>query len=154
MYFSSRSGIWETPQTLFDALNSRFSFDLDVCALPSNAKCPSFYTPEVNGLAQEWTGVCWMNPPYGKEIPLWLAKANEAAQQGATVVCLLPVRTDTQWWRDYVQHHEIEFLPGRLKSKGAEHYAPYPSAVVVMRPSKAVRLLADQVDDPRYSAAD
>ena len=114
--FSSRTDLWETPQDLFDKLDAEFHFDLDVCALPENAKCEKYYTPEQDGLAQEWTGVCWCNPPYGRQIGKWVRKA---ALSNTTVVMLLPARTDTKWFHDYILHKaEIRFLRGRLKFGG------------------------------------
>lgn len=71
--FSSNSGVWETPQEFFDRMNEEFHFDLDVCALPENAKCERYYTPEEDGLIQPWDGVCWCNPPYGRGVANWLA---------------------------------------------------------------------------------
>lgn len=101
--FSSATDMWATPQALFDQLDAEFHFTTDVCATPENAKCANYFTPEVDGLAQEWTGVCWMNPPYGREIGRWVQKAHDTAASGkATVVCLLPSRTDTAWWHDYI----------------------------------------------------
>jgi phage N-6-adenine-methyltransferase len=131
---SSKTDCWETPQWLFDDLNQRFHFKLDVCALPENAKCKAYYTPEQDGLRQEWRGACWMNPPYGRAIGAWIRKAYESAQNGATVVCLVPARTDTAWWHDYCMRGEIEFLRGRLKFGGAKCNAPFPSAIVVFKP--------------------
>lgn len=101
VHYSSASDEWETPQDLFDALDSEFGFDLDVCALPSSAKCEHYFTPERDGLAQNWTGTCWMNPPYGDAIAAWVRKAWESSRLGATVVCLVPARVDTAWWWDY-----------------------------------------------------
>lgn len=118
LMFSSKTDLWATPQTFFDELNSEFGFDTDVCALASNAKCAKFFTPEVNGLTQEWEGVCWMNPPYGRGIGMWLKKAYESSQKGATVVCLVPSRTDTRWWHDYCMKGEVRFIKGRLKFGG------------------------------------
>ena len=106
---------WETPQFLFDGLNAEFGFDRDVCATAQNAKCRAFFTPDDNALTQRWDGVCWMNPPYGREIERWMRKAFESAQQGATVVCLVPARTDTRWWHRYAMRGEIRYLRGRLK---------------------------------------
>jgi phage N-6-adenine-methyltransferase len=131
---TSKTDVWETPQALFDRLNTEFGFDLDVCALPQNAKCHRYYSPEVDGLKQEWSGVCWMNPPYGRTIKEWIRKAYEASRQGATVVCLVPARTDAGWWHDYCAKGEIRFIRGRLKFGGAKFNAPFPSAVVVFRP--------------------
>jgi phage N-6-adenine-methyltransferase len=112
-----------------------FAFDVDVCALPENAKVGRYFTPQENGLAQEWRGVCWMNPPYGRGIGAWVRKAYESAQDGATVVCLLPARTDTAWFHDYCQRGEIRFLRGRLKFGGSKNSAPFPSMVVIFRRS-------------------
>ena len=72
---SSTTDLWETPQAFFDKLNEEFHFDCDVCALPSNAKCSEYYTPEQDGLSQKWAGICWMNPPYGRQIGAWVKKA-------------------------------------------------------------------------------
>ena len=98
VHFSSRRNNWETPRDLFDKLNEEFNFELDVCATPENAKCKKYYSPEEDGLKEEWKGLCWMNPPYGREIGKWMKKAYESAVAGATVVCLVPARTDTAWW--------------------------------------------------------
>jgi phage N-6-adenine-methyltransferase len=131
VHFSSATDEWATPQHLFEKLNARFGFTLDVCATPENAKCPRYFTKADDGLAQTWSGVCWMNPPYGRQIKKWMRKAYESSQQGATVVCLVPARTDTAWWHDYAMKGSIEFLRGRLKFGGAVNSAPFPSAIVV-----------------------
>jgi len=128
--FTSTTDLWETPQELFDDLNSFYHFDIDVCAIPGNAKCERYFTPEDDGLSQSWNGICWMNPPYGREIGRWLKKAYESALNGATVVCLIPARTDTAWWHDYVMKGNVRFLRGRLKFGGAKNSAPFPSAIV------------------------
>jgi phage N-6-adenine-methyltransferase len=126
---------WGTPQAFFDGLHAEFGFTLDVAAQPGNAKCARYFTPEDDGLAQSWTGVCWMNPPYGKQIGEWVAKAHASAQQGATVVCLLPARTDTRWWQRYcVPPAHIDFVRGRLTFEGANNPAPFANAVVIFRP--------------------
>ncbi len=132
MCISAAQPIWATPQRLFDELHSEFQFTLDVCAIPANAKCQKFYSPVEDGLSQPWTGVCWMNPPYGRAIGLWVARAYRAALTGATVVALLPARTDTTWWHDYVvKAKDIRFLRGRIRFGEAKYSAPFPSAVVV-----------------------
>ena len=131
--FSSKTPEWETPQELFDSLNKIYGFKLDVCATPENAKCARYFTKEQDGLAQKWEGVCWMNPPYGREIGKWVKKAYETATQGGVVVCLLPARTDTAWWHDYAMKGDITFLRGRLKFGGSKNSAPFPSATVVFR---------------------
>lgn len=89
--FSSATDLWETPQSFFDALNEEFGFETDVCALPENAKCARYFTPEDNGLAQTWTGVCWCNPPYGREIGKWVQKAAMSANKmGQPLSCCCP----------------------------------------------------------------
>lgn len=135
--FSSETDLWATPQDFFNKLNAVFNFELDVCANHQNAKCPKFYTQEQDGLTQEWLGVCFMNPPYGREIGEWVKKAYESSINNlATVVCLLPARTDTRWWHDYCSKaQEIHFLKGRLKFGDAKNSAPFPSVVVIFRPS-------------------
>ena len=97
--FSRKEDCWETPQWLFDELNEKYHFDLDVCATPKNAKCERFFTQEQDGLAQEWTGNVWCNPPYGRQIGKWVKKAYES--KAHIVVMLLPARTDTGWFHDY-----------------------------------------------------
>lgn len=131
--YTSNSCEWETPVDFFGKLDSEFGFDLDVCATPENAKCARYYTKEDDGLEKEWTGVCWMNPPYGREIGEWMKKAYESAQSGATVVCLVPAWTDTGWWHDYAMRGEVRFVRGRLKFNGLNCNAPFPSAVVIFR---------------------
>lgn len=133
VHFSSATDLHATPQDFFDKMNAEFGFELDVCATAENAKCAKFYTKADDGLKQEWKGVCWMNPPYGREIGAWMRKANESAMGGAVVVCLVPARTDTRWWHEYAINHEIRFIRGRLKFGNAKNSAPFPSAVVVMR---------------------
>ena len=133
VHFSSATDLWATPQDLFDRLHARYGFETDVCATPENAKCPKFFTKADDGLAQQWSGVCWMNPPYGRQIGAWMAKAYRASQAGATVVCLVPARTDTAWWHDYAAKGAVEFLRGRLKFGGHKNSHPFPSSIVVFR---------------------
>ncbi|PGM47390.1 DNA N-6-adenine-methyltransferase [Bacillus thuringiensis] len=129
--FTSNTDLWYTPIDFFNKLNDEFSFEIDVCALPENAKCDKYFTPEMDGLKQEWKGVCWMNPPYGRVIGGWVKKAYESSLNGATVVCLLPARGDTKWWHDYCMNGEVRLVKGRLKFGGSKINAPFPSAVVI-----------------------
>jgi len=131
--FSSRSEDWGTPQKLFDELNAEFHFTLDVCASEDNKKCGNYFNKEQDALQQEWTGICYMNPPYGKTIKSWMKKAYESSLAGATVVCLIPSRTDTRWFHDYAMKAEdIRFIKGRLRYTGiANNVAPFPSLVIV-----------------------
>lgn len=132
--FTSNTDLWETPQDFFDKLNDEFQFELDVCAIESNAKCTRYISPEVDALKQEWhkiAKVCWMNPPYGREIGKWVKKAYEESLKGCTVVCLLPARTDTKWWHNYCMKGEIRFVKGRLKFGKSKNSAPFPNAIVI-----------------------
>ena len=130
--FSSDDMTYETPQYLFNKLNKEFHFTIDVCALPKTAKCEDYYTPEIDGLKQDWKGVCWMNPPYGRQIGIWLKKAYEESLKGAKIICLIPSRTDTKYWHEYcMKASEIRFIKGRLKFGEATNSAPFPSAIVI-----------------------
>jgi site-specific DNA-methyltransferase (adenine-specific) len=134
IHFSQDSDEWATPQWLFNALNKEFGFTLDPCCVRSNAKCDHYFTMQENGLLRDWgTETVFMNPPYS-DVAAWMRKAYGAAQEGATVVCLIPSRTDTAWWHDYVMKGEIRLLRGRLKFGDATNSAPFPSAVVIFRP--------------------
>ena len=131
--FDSKRQDWETPDSLFIPLLEEFGLALDVCATSQNAKCSKYFDIAINGLVQSWRGVCWMNPPFGEQ-GKWVRKAFEESQKNAeTVVCLLPARTNTNWWHDYVMKGEVRFIRGRPKFKGAEHGLPQPLAIVVFR---------------------
>lgn len=138
--FTSTTDLWETPQDFFDGLDAQYKFDLDACALPENAKCSRYYTPDQDGLTQPWTGTVWCNPPYGRQIGSWVEKAAHSAAEGATVVMLLPARTDTKWFHRYIYGKaEIQFVAGRLKFGGSKNSAPFPNMVAVFRPVVAQR---------------
>jgi len=136
-WYTSTSDDWGTPQKTFDELNAEFGFTIDVCASSHNFKVNNYFDVEVDGLAQVWDGVVWCNPPYGRTIKVWMQKAHEAWLNGATVVCLVPARTDTAWWHDYAaKATEIRFLRGRLKFERPglkSDAAPFPSAIVIFR---------------------
>lgn len=131
--FTSNTSEWETPQDLFDELNKEFSFVLDVCATFENNKCPKYFDIKEDGLKQNWRnwwGYKWMNPPYGREIGKWVEKASIMGK----TVCLLPARTDTRWFHDYIYNKlkvEIRFIKGRLKFGGSKNSAPFPSMIVI-----------------------
>ena len=134
VHFSSKTDEWSTPQDLFDELDAEFGFELDPCATKENAKCRDYMVRAEDGLARNWgKRTVFMNPPYGRAIGKWVAKAYLASLRGATVVCLVPSRTDTAWWHDYCMKGEVRFLRGRLKFGGAKNSAPFPSAIVVFR---------------------
>jgi phage N-6-adenine-methyltransferase len=130
--FASASSEWTTPQPLFDSLDHLFDFTLDVCATPENAKCERYFTAADDGLKQEWNGVCWCNPPYGRGLGKWVRKAFEASENGTTVVMLLPAFMSNAWWHDYViPHGEIISIRGRLQYGGVSYPAPFSSVIVV-----------------------
>lgn len=125
---------WETPQWLFDQLHREFHFTIDLCATKENAKCKRFYTIEQDALRQEWRGVCWMNPPYGRGvIDKWLKKATESPN--ATIVCLLPSRTGPPWFHRYVlgRAFEVRFIAGKLRFVGAKSVAGFCSMLAIYR---------------------
>lgn len=138
---SSAKQDWGTPWEFYRLWDSRYHFTLDVCATARNAKCALYFSPEQDGLAQDWgANSCWCNPPYGRTVGKWVKKARDASEAGATVVMLLPSRTDTAWWHDYVMagtresRLEVHFVRGRIRFEGAQYPAPFPSVVVVFRP--------------------
>lgn len=136
---SSNTPEWATPQKFFDELNAEFSFTLDPCSTDENAKCEKHYTKEDDGLSKNWGGESvFCNPPYGKELPIWVKKCYEESRH-ADVVMLIPARTDTRWFHDYIYNKaEIRFIKGRLKFNDGKSPAPFPSMVVVFRASQGV----------------
>lgn len=132
---SSNRKDWATPWDLYNRLDKEFNFTLDVCATKENTKCSRFFSIEDNCLNQSWAGeVCFMNPPYGQEITFFVEKAKEEAEKGAIVVGLLPARTDTRWFHEFVYGiAEIRFIRGRVKFVGASASAPFPSMIAVWR---------------------
>lgn len=133
--FSSKCGEWSTPQDVFDELDREFGFTLDVCATVENHKCGQWIDEKMNGLFVLWSGVCWCNPPYGRSIGEWVARAYEFSLRGVTTVLLLPARTDTKWFHEYIAlcADDVRFIKGRLHFGGAVNSAPFPSMVVVFR---------------------
>lgn len=132
---SSNSAEWATPPAFFAALDAEFHFTLDPCATRKNAKCSRFYTIEDDGLTQNWGGQrVFCNPPYGRKIGAWVRKAYEESRKpGTLVVMLIPARTDTAYFHDYIYHKakEVRFIRGRLHFNEAENAAPFPSMVVI-----------------------
>lgn len=133
--FSSNSNEWATPQAFYDELNAEFHFDLDPCATESNAKCDKFYTIENDGLQKDWGGArVFCNPPYGRELHRWVKKCyDESRKPNTLVVMLIPARTDTAYFHDYIYHkaREIRFVRGRLHFNESKQGAPFPSMVVI-----------------------
>ncbi len=137
--YMSKSYEYETPQSLFDELDKEFNFDLDPCASIKNKKCDKYYSKDQDGLQLNWIifpyiKTVFMNPPYGKDIGMWVKKAYEESRKGGIVVGLLPTRTDTKWFHDHVyKKAEIRFIRGRLKFEGSNNYAPFPSFIAIWK---------------------
>ena len=138
--FTSNTDQWATPQWFYDELNKEFNFNLDPCADEHNHKCEKYFNREQNGLTQDWSGYrVFCNPPYGREIGKWVKKAHDTNRDSnSLIVMLLPARTDTKWFHDYIYGKtEIRFLKGRLKFGGSKNSAPFPSMVVVFREGRS-----------------
>ena len=136
LMFSSKTDLWATPQDFFDKLNSEFNFTLDPCSTHENAKCKKHYTKEDNGLLKSWKGeTVFCNPPYGRELTKWVEKSyKENKENNTTVVMLIPSRTDTKWFHNYIYGiAEIRCRKGRLKFGNSKNSAPFPSMVVIFR---------------------
>lgn len=133
--FSSNTNEWATPIALFARLDAEFHFDLDPCCTHENAKCERHFTQDEDGLSRSWGGCrVFCNPPYGRELPKWVRKCYEESRKKDTlVVMLIPARTDTSYFHDYIYHKakEIRFLRGRLHFNESKQGAPFPSMVVV-----------------------
>lgn len=137
--FSSESDEWETPSDLFDTLDHEFHFTLDACATADNKKCDKYISKQEDGLKTDWGGQkVWCNPPYS-EVSKWVRKAFYETRTEKTIVALLlPSRTDTKYFHDYILNRaEVRFLKGRLKFSGAKYNAPFPSMIVIFRGAKA-----------------
>lgn len=142
---SSKNMNWCTPQDFFDKLNAEFHFVLDAAATAKSAKCRRYFTPETDALKQSWNcgGAVFCNPPYGRSLKKWIQKAYTESQSGQTIVLLIPARTDTAAFHDYIYGKaEIRFIRGRLTftdedgnppidAKGRPMPAQFPSMIVV-----------------------
>lgn len=132
---SSNTAEWATPQSFFKELDEEFHFTLDPCCTHQNKKCEKHYTKEDDGLSKDWSNeIVFCNPPYGREIAKWVRKGYLESTKGATVVMLIPSRTDTSYFHDYIYgKHEIRFIRGRLYFNDGGGRAPFPSMLVIMR---------------------
>lgn len=152
-HFYNSSKEWEAPETLFQPLKKEFNIMLDVCASAENTKCKAYIDRKLNSFNTSWftlveqikqeeTVAVWMNPPYGRGIDKWVKKAHEEAGKGVTVVALLPARTDTSWFHNYIYNkHEVRFLKGRVKFVDAKAPVPFPSMIVIFKPTKKLSLI-------------
>lgn len=134
----AKSQEWGTPKWLYDQLNEEFHFTLDACATAAIAKCEQFFSQQEDALMQRWAPATFCNPPYGTSLKRWIRKSYEESIRGCTVVMLLPVRTDTDWFHRYclVPGAEIRFIKGRVNFEGVpgRSRAPFPSMIVVFKP--------------------
>ena len=140
--FASIKQDWTTPKSLFNKLNEEFKFEWDLAADAQNALCEKFYSKENNGLNQKWDGVCWLNPPYGdktSKMVNWIKKAYESTvdNPNLTVVMLIPARSNTRWFANYVaKSYECRFIIGRPKFGDSTHGLPQPLLLVIFKKSK------------------
>lgn len=157
--FSTGKDLWETPQKFFDELNNEFHFTLDACATAENAKCEKYFTEKDNALIQDWGGnIVFCNPPYSRQggQDMFVKKAyEESKKSNTTVVMLLPARTDTKRFHEYIwlPENEIRFIKGRLSfeingkpmvdKNGRPESAPFPSMVVIFGKPKGRRVKHD-----------
>jgi len=133
--FSSKNNSWATPWDIFNKINKEYGpCDLDVCATKENTKCERYFTEEQNGLIQPWEGICWLNPPYS-EIITWVNKAAKEVyifNNAERIICLIPARTDTKYFHQYVAPYaHVIFIKGRIKFEGAKNSAPFPSILAI-----------------------
>lgn len=132
-----RNGVWVTPRYFFDPLHVEFRFEVDAAASADNAMVPRFWYEQMDAFKQDWRGLrVWCNPPYGrKEIYRWV---KQCATGGASLcVMLLPARTDTRWFHDFIYNKpnvEIRFIKGRIKFSGTTGAGKFPSMLVIFSP--------------------
>ena len=141
--FSSVNMEEETPQDFFDQLNVEFQFSWDLAASPTNNKTPDYFDDDQDSLLQDWNGLgmCWCNPPYGRGIKGWVMKAEHEAEKGASIVMLLPARTDTKWFEIIADTaDEIRFVKGRLKFGDNNNSAPFPSMIAIWYGDHNIRM--------------
>lgn len=138
----ARNGVWVTPHSFFDPLNVEFNLKIDSAAARDNAMLPIFWDAQIDAFKQDWRDKrIWCNPPYGrKEIYRWVERC---ATGGATiVVALLPARTDTRWFHDFIyqkENVEIRFVKGRIKFSGTTGAGKFPSMLVVFNRSNGTQ---------------
>lgn len=143
--FDSIRQDWNTPKDLFKKIDEEFHFEWDLASSSDNALCSNFYTKEEDGLKQNWTGACWLNPPYGdrsSKMVDWIKKAYLDTQNNSdlTVVMLIPARTNTKWFHEYcMKSYEIKFICGRPKFGDSKHGLPQPLVLVVFKKSETTK---------------
>ena len=156
--FSKGKPDWGTPTKLYQQLDEEFNFTLDPCTSKDNPLGTGlFYTKETDGLIRSWSGSVYVNPPYGSEISQWLEKGLQELKHCEYIVYLLPARTDTRWYHQYVYNSvskiwwswvkEVRFLRGRQKMIDMDNpdkkpnTAPFPSMIVAYQNHITYRIL-------------
>jgi phage N-6-adenine-methyltransferase len=135
--FSSKNMYWETPQDKYDMWDDEFHFTTDLAANAENSKCREYIGEGIDSLTCDWhsyKGWLWLNPPYGRGIGKWVKKAYDEHLKGACIVMLLPSRTGTKWFQNYVWNQPdvtIRFLAGRLKFGDSKNSAPFDSLLAI-----------------------
>jgi len=131
---------WQTPKAVLEILYEAFgTFDVDPCSPTTNratapVKALVHYTEVDDGLSLPWHGTVYLNPPYGRELKAWIAKAEAEVRCGnaRTVVALIPARPDTRYWHEHVAGiATVFFLRGRLTFGSADAPAPFPSSLAL-----------------------
>ena len=137
--FDSVRQDWETPTALYVEMNNEFNFTLDAAAADHNTKCDLYFTEVDDSMTKSWAPhTVWLNPPYGKGYSLaqWVKKSHAESLLGATVVMLIPARTNTNWFHEYcLRYGEVRFIKGRPKFGGADHGLPQPLCFIIFRPN-------------------
>ncbi len=146
VHYSSKSNEWESPKELFNRLNKEFNFNLDAAATKENCLCLNYFTIGNDALKQDWSqyGNTFCNPPYGRSIGKFVEKAYNESKKGIIVVMLMPSRTDTKFYHNYImKSKEIRFIKGRCRfiNRSFPSWredgnfkitpAPFPSMIVV-----------------------
>lgn len=130
--FKSDKIEYSTPQKLYDFINKEFNFEIDVCASESNKKCNKYFNVKMDGLKQNWTGKCWMNPPFNKELKKWVIKAKQESEKHKSIICcLIPVRSNTNWWKECCESSEIRFIIGEVNFNELERGLWLPMCLMI-----------------------
>jgi len=132
-----RNGVWVTPKEFFEPLRKEFDLKIDSAASADNAMLPRYWSIENSAFENDWiVERIWCNPPYGRsEIYKWVKRC--ATSGASVVVALLPARTDTRWFHDFIYQKpnvEIRFVKGRIKFSGTTGAGKFPSMVVIFNP--------------------
>ena len=144
---------WRTPDWLFEALNNHFNFQADVCANDTNYLCDKYFTMEKSCFDNDWDYMNFMNPPYGRQIGKFIERAYlQWTRHGRMTVALLPSRTDTKWFHNYIYNKsDYYFVRGRLRFNDQPNHAPFPSMIVLwgVEDPLALNLMWDTIQKGR-----